>query len=146
MAGWAVRRVTEIPRVKDGEAGDPDWHPLQHFFGLATFGANVFVARQGHETLVAEHDEQSSGQQELYLVLEGEADFELEGEQVRATRGTAIAVTDPTVTRRAVARTPGTTLLAVGSGEGRFATTWRESHFENVARADDSQPPRQPKD
>ena len=138
MAGWAARSIAEIPTVTDGEADDPGWHPLQHFFGLSTFGANVFVATQGNETLVAEHDEQSSGQQELYVVLEGAADFELAGKQVHATRGTVIAVTDPTVTRRAVARAPGTMLLVVGAGEGPFSTTWRESHFENVARADES--------
>ena len=72
MAGWAARNIAEIPKVTDGDPDDPDWHPLQHFFGLATFGANVFVATQGNETLVAEHDEQSSGQQELYVVLEGQ--------------------------------------------------------------------------
>ena len=138
MAGWAARNIAEIPRVTDGDPNDPDWHPLQHFFGLATFGANVFVATQGNETLVAEHDEQSSGQQELYVVLEGAADFELAGELVHATRGMVIAVTDPTVNRRAVARTPGTMILAVGAGERPFSTTWRESHFENVARADES--------
>jgi uncharacterized cupin superfamily protein len=96
MAGWVARKIVEIPKVTDGEVDDPDWHPLQHFFGLTTFGANVFVATRGDETLVAEHDERSSGQQELYVVLEGEADFELAGEQLRATRGTVIAVTDPT--------------------------------------------------
>jgi hypothetical protein len=69
-------------------------------------------------------------------VLEGEADFELAGERVRATRGTVIAVTDPTVKRLAVARAPGTMVLAVGASEGPFSTTWRESHFENVPRAD----------
>ncbi|HEV8688639.1 MAG TPA: hypothetical protein VGQ84_15260 [Gaiellaceae bacterium] len=136
MAGWAARNIGEVPKVTDGEADDPDWHPLQHFFGLTTFGANAFVATRGYETLVGEHDERSSGQQELYVVLEGEADFELAGEQVRATRGMVIAVTDPTVKRRAVARAPGTMLLAVGASEGPFSTTWRESHFENVPRAD----------
>jgi hypothetical protein len=112
-----LRRVTEIP-------------------GVATFGANVFVATKGYETLVAAHDERSSGQQEMYLVLEGE-DFELAGVQVRATRGTVIAVIDPTVTRRAVACAPGTMLLAIGAGQGPFSSTWRESHFENVPRADE---------
>jgi uncharacterized cupin superfamily protein len=136
MAGWAVREVVDVPTVPGGEADDPAWHPLQHFFGLTAFGANVFVAVSGHETLVAEHDERSSGQQELYLVLEGEADFELAGEHVRATKGTAIAVTDPSVRRHAVARAPGTVLLAVGASEGRFSTTWRRSHFENVTRAE----------
>jgi hypothetical protein len=135
MAGWAVRHVTDIPTVADGDADDPDWFPLQHFFGFTTFGANVFVATRGSQTLVAEHDEQSSGQQELYVVLEGEADFELAGEQVPTTRGTVIAVTDPTVKRRAVARTAGTMLLAIGAGEGPFSSTWRTSHFEDVPRA-----------
>ena len=114
-----------------------DWYPLQHFFGFTTFGANVFVATRGSQTLVAEHDEQSSGQQELYVVLEGEADFELADEQVHATKGTVIAVTDPTVKRRAVARTSGTMLLAIGVGQGSFSSTWRESHFEDVPRAAD---------
>jgi hypothetical protein len=136
MAGWAVRHVTDIPTVTDGDADDPDWYPLQHFFGFTTFGANVFVATRRSQTLVAEHDEQSSGQQELYVVLEGEADFELAGEQVHATRGTVIAVTDPTVKRRAVSRTPGTMLLVIGVGEGPFSSTWRTSHFEDVPRAD----------
>ena len=136
MAGWAVRHVTDIPTLADGDADDPDWYPLQHFFGFTTFGANVFVATRGSPTLVAEHDEQSSGQEELYVVLEGEADFELADEQVHATRGTVIAVTDPTVKRRAVARTSGTMLLAIGVGQGSFSSTWRESHFKDVPRAD----------
>ncbi len=137
MAGWAVSEIGEVPTVPGSAAEDPEWHPLQHFFGLTTFGANVFVAVNGHETLVAEHDERSSGQQELYLVLDGEAEFELAGERIRATKGTAIAVTDPAVRRRANARAPGTTLLAVGASEGPFSTTWRKSHFEHVPRAHD---------
>ncbi|HEY3181683.1 MAG TPA: hypothetical protein VGJ77_02520 [Gaiellaceae bacterium] len=65
MAGWVVREIGEIPRVPRGDADDPDWHALQHLFGLTAFGANVFVAVSGHETLVAEHDERSSAQQQL---------------------------------------------------------------------------------
>jgi hypothetical protein len=135
MARWAVRTLSEIPTVTDGDPGDPDWHPLQHFFGLTAFGANIFVAKRGDETLVGEHDEQTSGQEELYLVLEGEADFELDGERVHTTRGTVVAVTDPSVKRSAVARTPGATLLAIGSRPGVFETTWRESHFSDLPRA-----------
>jgi hypothetical protein len=136
MAGWAVCELSEIPKVTDGDPGDPDWHPLQHFFGLTAFGANVFVATRGDETLVAEHDEQASGQEELYLMLDGEAEFELDGKRVLATRGTVVAVMDPSVKRRAVARTPRATLLAVGSRPGAFATTWRETHFADVPRAE----------
>jgi len=137
MAGWAARGLGEIPKVTDGEASDPEWYPLQHFFGITTFGANVFVATHGPETLVGEHDERSSGQQELYVVLEGEAEFDLAGERVRAGRGTIIAVTDPAVKRRAVARVKGTMLLTIGAGEGTFSTTWKQSHFNDIPRADE---------
>jgi hypothetical protein len=41
---------------------------------------NLFVASRADQTLVEEHDERTSGQQELYLILEGEAVFELDGE------------------------------------------------------------------
>ena len=120
MARWAVRELANIPVVADGEPGDPAWHPLQHYFGLSTFGANVFGA---------------SGQEELYLVMEGEATFELDGETVLATKGAVVAIPTPSVTRRAVALQRGTTLLAIGAPPGAFTTTWNPTHFEGVPRA-----------
>jgi hypothetical protein len=126
-----------IPAIPGGDPDDPDWHPLAHFLGLTTFGANLFVAVRGDETLVAEHDERGSGQQELYLVLDGAAEFRLAGETIRAGRGTAVAVTDPGVSRQAVALEPGTALLAVGAGEGPFSTTWDASHFADAPSAED---------
>ena len=135
MPKWAARTLFEIPTVKDAGPDDPSWHPLQHFFGLSAFGANVFVARDAGQTLIEEHDERASGQEELYVVLEGEAAFELDGETVPAARWTAVAVPSPEVTRRAVALVPGTTLLAVGSAPGSFETTWRDAHFADVPRS-----------
>ena len=44
-----------------------------------------------------EHGERESGQQELYLVLEGSAVFELDGEEATLDRGDVLAITDPTV-------------------------------------------------
>jgi hypothetical protein len=120
----------------DGDPGDPDWHPLQHFFGLGTFGINAFVAARGDEVLVGEHDERSSRQQELYLVLEGEAAFALDDQHIRATKHTAISVNDPAVRRSARALVPGTTLLVVGASEGRFTSTWNPEHFKGVPRAE----------
>ena len=122
--------------VPDGAAEDPVWHPLQHFFGLTAFGANVFVATDAEQTLVELHDERESGQQELYLVMDGDAEFELDEDTLVATSGTVVAVPEPAVRRRAVARSPGTALLAVGARPGCFATTWRASHFAQVPRAD----------
>jgi hypothetical protein len=128
VAGWSGCRIAEIPN-------DPDWHPLQHVLGLTAVGANVFLATAGHETPVAEHDERASGQQEPCVGLEGEAVVTIAGEGFRAVGGTAIAVTDPTAVRAAVAGVPATALLAVGAGEGPFSTTWRASQFVDVPRA-----------
>jgi len=135
---WAARRLEDIPLVPNAKDDDPVWRPLQHFFGLSAFGANVFVAAPGDETLVEAHDERESGQEELYLVLDGEADFELDGEPLVAGRSTVVVVTDPAVTRRAVARSAGTALLAVGARPGCFETTWRPEHFEAVPQLGES--------
>jgi hypothetical protein len=136
MQGWAARKLRDLPVVTDGDDEDPVWHPLQHFFGLSAFGANAFVAREANQTLVEEHDERSSAQEELYLVLEGEAVFELDGETLVAGTDTAVAVPSPAVTRRAVALEAGTTLLVIGVAPGCFTSTWLASHFDDVPRAD----------
>lgn len=134
---WAMRQLEEIPLVPTAGEEDPAWRPLQHFFGLTAFGANVFTARRGDETLVEAHDERESGQEELYLVLDGEVEFEVAGESFVAGRRTVVAVPDPSVTRRAVGRTPGASLLVVGSRPGCFESTWRSEHFESVPQLGD---------
>jgi uncharacterized cupin superfamily protein len=93
VSGWAVSRIADLPVVSDGEPDDPVWYPVQHALGIDTFGANVFVARHAEQQLVEEHDERESGQQELYLLLDGAAVFVLDGEETRLERGHALAVT-----------------------------------------------------
>jgi uncharacterized cupin superfamily protein len=134
MSRWTVSPITDLPAVSDGEPGDPVWYPLQHALGIDTFGANVFGARHAEQVLVEEHDERESGQQELYLVLDGSVRFELDGEEVQLGRGDALAVTDPAVSRRAWAVTTGTMLVAVGSANGRFESTWNAAHFADIPR------------
>jgi hypothetical protein len=134
MARWMVSRITSVPTVSDGDSDDPAWYPLQHALGIDTFGVNLFVAGRVDQTLVEEHDERTSGQQELYLILEGEAAFQLDGEQAHLDRGTALAVTDPSVRRSARAVTSGTVLLVVGAGSEPFASTWNPAHFSDIPR------------
>jgi hypothetical protein len=136
MARWTVTGITSIPRVSDGGSDDPMWYPLQHALGIDTFGVNLFVASRADQTLVEEHDERSSGQEELYVILEGEAVFELGGEQAYLDRGAALAVTDPTVRRSARAVTAGTTLLIVGASSEPFRSTWNPGHFTDIPRPD----------
>jgi quercetin dioxygenase-like cupin family protein len=127
--------LEQIPRVATESGDEPDWHPLQHYFGLSAFGANVFVAREPGQTLVEAHDETASGQEELYLVAAGEAAFTLDGEHFVAPALSAV-VARPEVTRSAVATAAGTALFVVGAvPRADFASTWDPAHFEDVPRA-----------
>lgn len=136
MARWKVDRITSVPTVTDGGPDDPLWYPIQHALGIDTFGINLFVASRVDQTLVEEHDERRSGQQELYVILEGEAVFELDGEQAHLDGGTALAVTDPSVRRSAKAVTSGTALLIVGASSEPFRSTWNRAHFSDISRPD----------
>jgi quercetin dioxygenase-like cupin family protein len=136
MARWTVNELTSVPTVSDGDADDPVWYPLQHALGIETFGVNLSVAGRANQTLVEEHDERTSGQQELYVLLEGEAVFELDDEQTHLDRGTALAITDPSVRRSAKAVTSGTALLIVGAGNEPFKSTWNPDHFSDIPRPD----------
>ena len=114
MARWTAREIAAIPTVSDGDPEDPAWYPLQHALGIDAFGANLFIATHDDQTLVEDHDERESGQQELYVVLDGEAAFQLDGEQTDLGQGSALAVTDPSVRRSATALKRGTALLVIG--------------------------------
>ena len=133
MARFAVRRLEDVPRIPIEEPGDPEWYPLQHYFGFTAFGANVYVASQAGGDLLGAHDETASRQEELYLVVAGEAAFTLDGETVDAPAVTVVAVPDPTVVRGATAKTAGTAVVALG-GEAReeFRSSWQPKWFERA--------------
>jgi quercetin dioxygenase-like cupin family protein len=107
--------------------------PLQQALGIETFGANLFVGPAGR-TLVSEHDESGSGQQDLYVVLDGSVAFHRDGEEVLLKRGMAVAVTEPSVRRSAKATAAGTALLAIGASGEPFRSTWDPAHFTGNRR------------
>jgi len=128
---FAVRALDEVPQVP---GADLDWHPLQHFFGLTAFGANLFVARDEGDELIVAHDESESGQEELYLVLRGRARFALDGEEHEVAALGIVAVPEPTVRREATALEPGAMVLALGGPPTEFQSTWQPSWFESVPK------------
>jgi quercetin dioxygenase-like cupin family protein len=131
-----VKRLDEVPLVPTDDPEDFDWYPLQHHFGLAAFGVNVFGGDAGTR-FVAEHDERKTAQEELYFVVRGAARFTLNGEVHDAPALSVVAVPDPGVTRSAVVTDDGTLVLAVGGPkDSGFATTWNPANFEQVPRAD----------
>lgn len=113
--GWAVADVRDVPPLHEdwGET----WKSVRHHFGITAFGVNAAVKEAG-EVLIPEHDETSSGQQELFFVHEGEATATLDGVETRVPAGSFVAV-EPGVRRMFEAVESPTVLIVVGSPVGR---------------------------
>lgn len=108
---YRVARLDEIEQVGG-------WIRVRKHFGVGAYGINAYRPEEGGE-IIGEHDETQLGHEELYVVLAGHAAFTLDGEEVDAPSGTLVFVGDPAVRRRAVAREPETTILAVGGAPGK---------------------------
>src|SRR6266568_5176525 len=96
----------------------PRWAPIRHEFDIRAFGINLWRHEDGSD-VIPEHSEDESGHEELYLVLEGHATFTLDGNEIDAPKGTAVFVRDPSVTRKAVAKDPTTSVLSIGGWAGK---------------------------
>jgi len=99
--------------------------PLRQELGLRAFGANCWTGEPGRH-VVPQHSE-TSGDEELYVVVRGRARFTVDGQDVDAPAGTLIHV-PAGETREAIAEEPGTIVLAVGAtpGESFAARGWDE--------------------
>lgn len=105
-----------------------NWLPLRRRLGINAFGVNAWTGDEGFE-LIGEHDEATSGHEELYLVVRGRATFTVDGEVVDGVPGTIVFVRDPTSRRKGVAREAGTVVLTLGAkpGEPYEPLGWEEN-------------------
>jgi mannose-6-phosphate isomerase-like protein (cupin superfamily) len=130
-AGYEALHISEIPDPDpEKRPGDPAWHAVRIHFGIQTFGANAHVASEDGGLLIGEHTEVDTRHEELYVVSTGHATFTVDGEEVEAPAGTLVYIRDPAVTRTAVAREGGTTVLAFGGtpGEGFSVSEWERKY------------------
>lgn len=122
---WRVARLDDIERRGS-------FIPVREHLGIHSFGINArTVGEDG--TLVNEHDESGSGQEEVYVVLDGTATFEIDGETFDAPAGTFVSVR-PESTRKA---TGDATVLALGGtpGEAYQSMDWGDAwalHSESM--------------
>jgi tetratricopeptide (TPR) repeat protein len=89
-------------------------------FGITSFGTNAYRA-PSEVDVIREHDETllgEAGQEELYIVLNGTATFEIDGDTMEAPAGSLVMV-QPTAKRKATAKDDGTTILAIGGTPGK---------------------------
>ena len=114
MSTYDVAHLDEIDEISDGRC---PWRPVRHHFGITSFGVNAWTGRAAGDRIINEHDE-ADEDEELYLVQQGRARFELDGEGVDAPAGTFVFAR-PGVKRTAFAEEPGTTVLALGGTPGQ---------------------------
>ena len=62
---------------------------MREHLGIHAFGINAYTPGEDG-TLINEHDEAGTGQEELYIVLDGKATFEVDGETFDAPPGTLV--------------------------------------------------------
>jgi mannose-6-phosphate isomerase-like protein (cupin superfamily) len=111
MDAYALKRVDDLASIDHGAvklAGDE--------LGVQSFGLQVLDLPAGFTDYPA-HDHVHDGQEEVYVVLEGSADFEIAGECVPADAGTMLRV-DPASRRTLVPGPSGVRLLAIGCAPG----------------------------
>jgi uncharacterized cupin superfamily protein len=98
--------------------------------GVETFGMQVLDFPAGFEHY-PEHDHAEDGQEEVYVVLRGSADFEIDGTRVPAATGTMLRV--GAQGRRTLTPGPdGVRILAIGCAPG--GTYERPEDFRLAAR------------
>lgn len=94
------------------------WRPVRRTLGVTAFGINAYTAAEAGDEVVEDHDERRLGHEEVYVVIAGHAVFTVDGYEVDAPAGTFVYLDDPVQRRKAVAREPRTTVLAIGGKPG----------------------------
>jgi len=114
-------RVLSLPQEASEGDGDRVYIRLRRTLDIGAFGASAVYQAKAGEDVVGEHDELgpgADGHEELYVVVQGSATFTLDGDQVGAPQGTVVFV-QPGTTRKAVATSDDTIVLAVGGRRGK---------------------------
>jgi mannose-6-phosphate isomerase-like protein (cupin superfamily) len=122
--GWRTLSLSDVKPIASPCVDNIEgWLPLRHTLGVEAFGVNAWVGFEEGDEVIEEHDELNEdgadNHEELYLVIEGHATFTVDGNEVDAPRGTVVFVKDPAIVRHAVARSAGTTVLAIGAAPGK---------------------------
>jgi mannose-6-phosphate isomerase-like protein (cupin superfamily) len=126
VKGCSLRQIDELASIHNGAvklAGDE--------LGIRSFGLQVLDFPAGFAGY-PEHDHAHDRQEEVYLVLQGSAEFEVDGERLPAAVGSMLRV-DPDSRRKLEPGPHGVRILAVGCAIDRAYE--RPDAFRVTARA-----------
>jgi uncharacterized cupin superfamily protein len=107
MDTFTLRQIDELPAIMHGAvklAADE--------LGVRSFGLQVLDLPPGFADY-PEHDHADDGQEEVYVVLAGSADFDVAGERLPARAGTMVRG-DARANRNHVPGPDGVRVLAIG--------------------------------
>lgn len=117
-------KIADIHKIKPRNENWPaSIHSVGYFMGVTAYGINGKSVNKG-ESLTPEHNEIESGQQEVFVVLSGLAEFSLDGVKQTLKPGFLVVV-ESVVKRSAKALEDGTTMLILGGEDGKaFQPGW----------------------
>jgi quercetin dioxygenase-like cupin family protein len=109
-AHYSIKHRDDFERMEG--SGESTWLLARKTLGTACFGYNLVEIGPGGQ--IPEHDESGSGQVELYVVLEGDAVFRLDGDDHPAPAGTFASI-EPPATRTILNRSEApVTAMVIG--------------------------------
>lgn len=126
MSDYTVRSVDELEAIHHGAiklAGAG--------LGIESFGLQVLDFPAGFADY-PEHDHSADGQEEVYVLLHGSAEFHIDGERTTAVAGQIVRI-GPAATRKVTPGPDGVRILAIGCAADRPYE--RPQHFRLEVRA-----------
>jgi uncharacterized cupin superfamily protein len=112
MADYTAKRIDDMEAVFRGS-----FHRVRAELGVEAFGMQV-IDLPPNLTQYPEHDHAESGQEEVFVVLRGGGEIEVDGERVAVDPETIVRV-GPAATRKLLPGDQGMRVLAVGGTPGQ---------------------------
>jgi len=110
MSGYSAKSIDELPSLWDGFA-----RLVRPGLDITAFGANIMNLPPDYST--KSHDESESGQQELYVALQGSGSVDIDGQQLPLDADHLVKV-DPGTPRVLSSGSDGLRVLCVGGIPG----------------------------
>lgn len=118
MSDVQIKRIEEVEPYRGPNALEGiQFRALGRALGVSAWGMNVLNLEPGTTTYF-EHDHAENGQEEVYVVLEGDGTLRAGDRESQLERGQAVRV-PPDVKRSWVPGDQGLTLLALGGTPGK---------------------------
>jgi mannose-6-phosphate isomerase-like protein (cupin superfamily) len=113
MAKYTVKKIDEMEAVFGG-----GFKRARAELGVESFGMQVLDLPPNMDEQYPEHDHSNDGQEEVYLLLRGAAEIEIEGERHQLDPDTMVRV-GPGVSRKLRTASEGARVLALGGCVGK---------------------------